>query len=147
MERHTAATILRALADGRDPYTGSRLADGAHHHPDTVRALYCAIAALEASPAVSTSPPPADAPAAAAPRSRRPAPANTGKPWSREEDERLLAAFDAGEAVTALAAAHARSRVAIEARLARFGRMPMPGGLRSPAGAPPTPPLEPVSPR
>ena len=49
MERHTAATILRALADGRDPYTGSRLADGAHHHPDTVRALYCAIAALEAS--------------------------------------------------------------------------------------------------
>jgi hypothetical protein len=42
-----------------------------------------------------------------------------------------VADFDAGESIDALAAAHGRSRLAIEARLARFGRVPMPAGVRA----------------
>ncbi len=81
---------------------------------------------------------PAAAPEPAAPAAARPAPVgrgNAGKPWSKEEDEKLVAGFDAGQTVAALAAAHGRSRVAIEARLARFGKAPMPTGLRI-AGSP-----------
>jgi hypothetical protein len=39
--------------------------------------------------------------------------------------------FDAGQTIAALAADHGRSRIAIEARLARFGKVPMPTGVRS----------------
>jgi hypothetical protein len=68
--------------------------------------------------------------AVASPRRGAPAP-RSGKPWSSEEDEKLLAGFDAGETIPALAADHGRSRIAIEARLAKFGKVPMPAGVRS----------------
>lgn len=61
----------------------------------------------------------------------RPLLSNAGKPWSTEEDERLVAEFDAGETIAALATDHGRSRIAIEARLAKFGKVPMPAGARS----------------
>ena len=54
---------------------------------------------------------------------------NAGKPWSKEEADKLVAGFDAGQTVEALAAAHGGTRFAIEARLARF-ELPMPTGLR-----------------
>jgi hypothetical protein len=130
MEHEQALAILKALAEGVDPVTGARFAaDTPWQHADTVRALHRAVAALEAS---ATAAPPA-APAEA----RRPATGrgNAGKPWSKEEDEKLVAGFDAGQTVEALAVAHSRSRFAIEARLARFGKMPMPTGLRI-AGSP-----------
>jgi hypothetical protein len=73
--------------------------------------------------------------AAAAVRPARAGRGNAGKPWSQEEDERLTAGFDAGQTVDALAEAHGRSRVAVEARLARYGKVPMPTGLRI-AGSP-----------
>ncbi len=128
MEHEQALPILKALAEGVDPATGERFAaDLPWQRADTVRALYCAIAALEALAA------PATAPAAARPaRSGR---GNAGKPWSKEEDERLVASFDAGQSVESLAEAHGRSRFAIEARLARYGKVPMPTGLRI-AGTP-----------
>ena len=68
--------------------------------------------------------------AVASPRRGAPAP-RSGKPWSTEEDENLVAGFDAGRTIAALAADHGRSRIAIEARLARFGKVPMPSGVRS----------------
>lgn len=123
MEDEQALAILKALAEGVDPVTGERFpADTPWQRADTVRALHRAVAAL-------------GSPAAAA---ARPAPAgrgNAGKPWSKEEDERLVAGFEAGQAVEALAETHGRSRFAIEARLARFGKVPMPTGLRI-AGTP-----------
>ena len=120
MERDTALPILRALADGHDPYTGERLpAASIYQHPDTVRALHHALAAL-AEPAPVR-----------AKKTARAAPGNTGKPWSGDEDQRLLDAFDAGEPVAVIAPRHGRSRLAIEARLARFGRVPMPAGVRN----------------
>jgi hypothetical protein len=127
MENEQALAILKALAEGIDPATGEHFAaDTPWQRADTVRALYRAVAALEAPVA------------APEPAAKRPAPAgrgNAGKPWSREEDERLTAGFDAGQTVEALAEAHGRSRFAIEARLARYGKVPMPTGLRI-AGSP-----------
>jgi hypothetical protein len=87
-----------------------------------VRALYRAVAALESPAAPPTRPPAAGR-------------GNAGKPWAKEEDEQLVAGFDAGRTVAALAEAHGRSRFAIEARLARFGKVPAPTGLRI-AGSP-----------
>jgi hypothetical protein len=128
MEHQQALAILKTLAEGVDPATGARFAaDAAWQRADTVRALYRAIAAMEALAAPAA--------AAAAARPARPSRGNAGKPWSQEEDERMVAGFDAGQAVEALAEAHGRSRFAIEARLARYGKMPPPGGLRI-AGTP-----------
>jgi hypothetical protein len=42
-----------------------------------------------------------------------------------------VAGFEAGQTIASLAADHGRSRIAIEARLARFGKVPMPAGVRS----------------
>ena len=138
MDTSQALEILKALARGTDPHSGEA---PLLQHPDTVRALYCGIAAVEAIDARNQPSPPKP----------RALPGNSGKPWSKDEDERLITAFDAGQAVDALAVVHARSRLAIEARLARFGRLPTPAGLRglppgpaSPRSIPPrdgTPPL------
>lgn len=48
------------------------------------------------------------------------------KPWSKEEEQRLLQAFDAGAGVDELMQIHARSRNAIVIRLHRLGKI-LPG--------------------
>lgn len=125
MEKATALKILQQLADGTDPHTGKAFgADSPYQHPDTVRALFVALRAL-------------DAPAAAAPagkqRTATPAenaPSNSGKPWSDDEDKALAAAFDAGKQILELATAHQRSRFAIEVRLAKLGKIEQPANMR-----------------
>jgi hypothetical protein len=57
---------------------------------------------------------------------------NAGRPWTEEEEARLAAAFDAGTGIEALAQEHKRSRWAIEARLARLGKIPEPANARFP---------------
>lgn len=113
-----ALATLQALANGIDPVTGiSFPADSPYQHPDTVRALYHAIRALE----TATS------------RPKQPArnlPGNSGKPWPPDEDTQLVSAFAAGQSMEALAATHGRTRFAIEARLAKLGKVPMPPGMR-----------------
>ena len=125
MEKAAALKILQQLADGTDPHTGKAFgADSPYQHPDTVRALFVALRAL-------------DAPAAAAPagkqRTAAPAenaPSNSGKPWSDDEDKALAAAFDAGKKILELATAHQRSRFAIEVRLAKLGKIEQPANMR-----------------
>jgi hypothetical protein len=130
MDTPQAASILKALADGIDPYSGAQLpARDVYQHPDTVRAFYRAIAALQGDAGAHRS-------KNAAHKAARTGADNAGKPWPKDEDERLLAAFDAAEPVEAIAARHGRSRLAIEARLARFGRVPMPPGVRLVASRP-----------
>jgi DNA helicase-2/ATP-dependent DNA helicase PcrA len=48
-------------------------------------------------------------------------PARHGLPWAGDEDDRLRAAFDAGDAIAAIATAHQRKISAITARLIRLG--------------------------
>ena len=122
MDHNAALAVLKSLADGIHPVTGEVFApDSPYQQPDVIRALLYAVRALES--------PNADA------KRPRPTSGNAGQPWSKEEDEKLLAAFDAGQLLQDIATAHGRSRLAIEARLAKFGRMPMPAGVRSGADA------------
>lgn len=114
MEREQTLRILNALANGVHPATGEQFAaDSPYQHPDTVRALYAAVRALDggAAPMAATE--------------RRPAPpqSGAGSRWSEEEEQRLVSAFDAGRTIDALAQAHNRTRAAIEARLVRLGKL------------------------
>ncbi|MBL8528427.1 MAG: hypothetical protein JNL68_12135 [Burkholderiales bacterium] len=143
MDHDQALTILKDLADGKDPETGDPFPpDSPYQRPDVIRALFHAAREMEstvASEARRGDPGKGSLPenaagaplasAAASPRRGAPAP-RSGKPWSTEEDEKLVAGFDAGQTIPALATDHGRSRIAIEARLARFGKVPMPAGVR-----------------
>jgi hypothetical protein len=123
MDHEKALSILQNLSNGTDPFTGGAFpADSPYQHPDVVRALFQAVRAMESAVAAQKR------------QAARPAGGNSGKPWAKEEDERLLDAFDHGRSIDDLAGAHSRSRLAIEARLARFGRVPMPAGVRAIAG-------------
>ncbi len=110
MEKQTAAHILQTLALGIDPHSGTAFpADSPYQHPDTVRALFQALQALNAAP------PPGP--------NRSPTPVNAGKPWAEDEDKTLVERFDAGQSLAELAQEHGRSRAAIQARLVRLGKI------------------------
>lgn len=110
MDDTRAAEILKSLASGVDPADGtSAQAGGVLQSPDVVRALFLAAETLEGRVRMA--------------RRVSNLPRNAGKPWSREEDERLLAGFDGGVTVDALAGAHERTRAGIEARLVKHGRL------------------------
>ena len=104
MEDLKAAEIIKSLAAGSSPADASTL-----QSPDVVRAMFLAAESLEAR--------------ARGARRNSSLPRNAGKTWTSEEDERLLAAFDGGTRVEALAAAHERTRAGIEARLVKHGRL------------------------
>jgi hypothetical protein len=115
MELQTARAILDTLAQGIHPITGELVPeDSPYNAPPVIRALFIVSQALEV--------------AAAAPaprRARSDPPANTGKPWSAEDDEQLRLGFDAGTPTKDLAAALGRTRWAIESRLVKLGAMPL----------------------
>ena len=118
MEREQTLRILNALANGVHPATGEKFAaDGPYQHPDTVRALFEAMRAVEGSGASAPTPAPERKAAPAMPQS------GPGSRWSAEEEQRLAMAFDAGRTGDELARAHGRSRASIEARLVRLGKM------------------------
>jgi LmbE family N-acetylglucosaminyl deacetylase len=123
-----ALATLQALANGTDPVTGTIFpADSPYQHPDTVRALYHAIRALETRSLETRS---LETDASKPKQPARNPPGNSGKPWSPDEDAQLVSAFAAGQSMEALAATHGRTRFAIEARLAKLGKVPMPAGMR-----------------
>src|SRR5688572_788621 len=115
MEKEQALRILNALANGVHPATGEVFAaDSAYQHPDTVRALFEAVRAMEGGRAAQR---------ADGPRNNADMPANTFVRWTEEEEERLAAGFDAGRTSAELAKLHNRSRAAIEARLLKMGKI------------------------
>ena len=129
MDREQTLRILNALANGVHPATGEKFAaDGPYQHPDTVRALFEAMRAVEGGGAAAPAP------------ERNPAfpQSGSGSRWSAEEEERLASGFDAGKTVDELARAHNRSRAAIEARLVRLGKMDA-SAVTSPLRYPPKP--------
>lgn len=122
MEKQAALQILQALAQGIDPYTGEAFpASSPYQRPDTVRALFAAAQAL-AGPAAE----PSNAVHGTSANAARGARENAGKPWSDAEDRALAAGFAAGKALGELAEQHRRSRVAIQARLVRLGKIEPP---------------------
>jgi hypothetical protein len=113
MDREQALKILNALANGVHPESGEVFAaDSAYQHPETIRALFEAVRAMEGS-----------RPAPAGERKSADVPANTFVRWTPDEEERLAAGFDAGRTSAELAKLHNRSRAAIEARLLKLGKI------------------------
>ena len=112
MDREQTLKVLNALANGTHPATGEVFeAESAYQHPDTVRALFEAIRAVEAMRVAPQDSKPGDMPASPFVR------------WTPEEEERLAAGFDAGKTSAELAKLHNRSRAAIEARLLKIGKI------------------------
>jgi len=123
MERERALQILKTLADGIDPYTGEQFpTDSPYQHSDTVRALFHAVQTLTVEPSA---------------RSRvrteqdKAQRENAGRPWSEEEEGRLGKSFDAGKTLDQLSEEHKRSPLAIEARLAKLGKITLTSYLPS----------------
>jgi len=111
--REEHVRIIRALADGCDPFTGEAFdRDSPYQHPDVIRALMGLLHSLELA-AVTP----------AKTERRRDLPANTGKPWTEADDQTLAASYDAGTPVPELARTHGRTPTAIRARLHRLGRI------------------------
>jgi hypothetical protein len=111
MELQTAREIIGTLARGVHPVTGEVMPqESPYHAPIVVEALLAVQQAL-------------DAPAAKPRRARTELPANTGKPWSAEDDEQLRLGFYAGTPTKDLAAALGRTRWAIESRLVKLGML------------------------
>jgi len=109
MELQTAREIIGTLARGVHPVTGEVLPqDSPCHAPRVVAALLAVQQALDA---------------AKPRRARTDLPANTGKPWSADDDEQLRLGFYAGTPTRALAAALGRTRWAIESRLVKLGML------------------------
>ena len=119
MRRPDAVTLLRRMRDGRDPATDEPLpADHPFQRADVVRALFVAVEALEGPRGagdVAGEPAPPPPP-------RRPRPPNAGRPWTEEDDRRLVEAFDGGADERELAEAFGRSRISVRSRLIRLGR-------------------------
>jgi hypothetical protein len=110
MDDLKAAAILKSLAAGVDPDTGEVLALPTQLQSTAVlSALFLAADSLETRQRQV--------------RRQATLPRNAGKPWSAEEDARLLAGFDAGQKVDELVAAHERTRAGIEARLVKHSRL------------------------
>jgi len=110
MNPNEALKIIQSLADGVHPDTGEVLSDESPFNDGkVVRALFMAVQALQR--------------AAKREQKESALPDQAGKPWSDEEDQALLGAFDAGQRAKALAVAHGRTDGAIAARLVRKGRI------------------------
>lgn len=117
MDQSKALNIVSTLASGVNPITGEVFAaDSPYQSSEIVRALFVAARALESG----TAPPPA---AAKETRPRAQGLSNVGKPWTAEEDERLVTEFAKGRSPRELATVHGRTLAGVEARLEKLGRI------------------------
>ena len=124
MEIIAARQIIDTLAQGIHPVTGEVMPeDSPYNAPLVFRVLFAVSLALEGFSA----PPGAFMP-------RRDLPANAGKPWAPHEDEKLESAFAGGVVFREIAEQLGRTVWAIEARLAKLGKIPPKPGMR--VGAP-----------
>jgi len=113
MEAGRDARILRALADGIDPFTGEVADDrGPLRNPECIRVLFAAVEALEGRASNENK----------HARENHGLTNRVGKPWDEREDEELTERFDEGWNVADLAKHHQRTQVAIRARLVRLGK-------------------------
>jgi len=119
MDRDTVLRQLRAWADGVDLSTGESLPpDHPGQRPETLRVVFAALALLQSQQV------------AVAQTAGGSGPRNAGRPWTPDDDDSLVSAFDSGETIGALASRMERTRGAISARLVKLGKIELPPGLR-----------------
>jgi phosphoribosylformylglycinamidine (FGAM) synthase-like enzyme len=105
-----AQSIIKTLAKGIDPETGEILSkESPFNNTDVVRALNVALKHMQAAHDTAQA-----------------SPANNGKPWTAEEERKLLRAYDSGTTNASIEAAHERSAGGIAARLVKLGRLEEP---------------------
>ncbi len=110
MNNQEAMTIIQALIDGINPLSDEPLPDNSLClNSDIQRALQAAIPALES-------------------RIRYDAriaklPANAGNPWTDEEDQQLMTAFDNGNSIATIVEQHQRTKGSITSRLIKLGKV------------------------
>ena len=104
MDLTRAKEIISALAEGVDPTTGEILPDNSVcNKGEIVRAFYAVLNHLdEKKPAKGL-------------------PANAGKPWTKEDDEKLKVCFKSGMPRKEICAEFKRSSGSISSRLVRLG--------------------------
>lgn len=134
MDADKAIEIVRKLADGVDPFTGERFPSSSpYQNADTVRALYMALDGLDRVKRSKTR--------------QHDGPPKAGKPWTKEEEQRVLDQFDAKVDVSDIAQELERTEGAIWARLEKLGRISKDermnmSGSTSPATSGPTTPTD-----
>jgi hypothetical protein len=107
MELAAAIPVIRALANGVHPKTGTALEESSVCRlPEAIKALNRALAALVAQHE----------------RQQR-RPGNTGARWSREEDAEVCEELRQGTDFNQIAKTHNRSLAAILARLVKLGKI------------------------
>jgi hypothetical protein len=110
MEIQEALAIVRKLASGVNPESGEALpGESMYQHPQAVRALHCAIAALEFQQERE--------------RTRRFLPANAGKTWTDQEDAQICDELRHGINFEGIAKTHNRTVGSIIARLVHLGKI------------------------
>lgn len=98
-----AKEIITALAEGVDPTTGEVLPDNSVcNKGEIVRAFYAVLNHLDEK------------------KSKENMPANAGKPWTKEDDERLKICFESGMTKKELCNEFGRSSGSISSRIARL---------------------------
>ena len=129
MDETKTVAILSALANGVNPLTGEIFgADSPYQQAEVVRALFAAVerfksaAQHEVKPEIASklNQNPNQKPNQ---KTRGDAPSNVGKPWTEEEDRRLLPEFEHGRKPAEPAREHGRTLAGIEARLERHGKL------------------------
>jgi len=112
VEVSKALEIVRALADGTDPYTGEVYpAESPEQNAETVRALFTAIDALERAERREKR------------KRRKGLPERAGQPWDNEEDSVLIKRFEEDVGVKEMAVEHKRTEWAIRSRLEKLGKI------------------------
>ena len=110
MELDEAIKIVRTVAEGVNPFTGEVFGEGSvYQHPQMVRAMYRALAALESRKKWE--------------ERQQNRPENAGKPWRGEEIDQVVSEFESGVPISELARRHKRTRGAIEACLEKAGKI------------------------
>jgi hypothetical protein len=110
MEIQEALRIMRALADGVNPETGEGLGpDAICQDPPVVRAIHQAVRALEFMQDRE--------------RRKRSWPAQSGKAWSRAEDQQVCEELRRGIDLHQMARTHNRTIGSIIARLVKLGQI------------------------
>jgi len=134
MDDQQALAIVSALANGANPLTGEMFAtDSPYQLPDVIRALFTAQQALQTRLQMGH-PAQGNAQTAAVQSARSPSKTNAGKPWSDEEEQQLLAAFDANKPIAEIARLHGRTVGGVRARLEKQGRLEPSTATRWPQG-------------
>ena len=110
MEIQEALAVVRKLADGIHPETGAVLpGDCLYHHPQAVRAMHRAMAALEFQEERE--------------RVKKFLPKNAGKPWSNQEDGQICEELRRGMSFEQIAQLHSRTNGSIISRLVRLAKI------------------------